>query len=115
DTVQIVSTALLGLTVHCAQCHNHRYDPVPQADYYRLRAVFEPAYDVAGWRPPPARLISLLTPSDRARAAQVEKEAARIDQERLKKQQGYIERTFQKQLAKVPEAGRAAVEKAYRT
>src|SRR5262245_34551350 len=43
DTVQIVSTALLGLTVQCAQCHNHRYDPIPQLDYYKIRAVFEPA------------------------------------------------------------------------
>src|SRR6185436_14811690 len=43
DTIKIVSTSLLGLTVGCAQCHDHRYDPIPQSDYYRLRAVLEPA------------------------------------------------------------------------
>ena len=42
----------LGLSVGCAQCHDHRYDPIPQADYYRLRAVFEPAYDWKNWRVP---------------------------------------------------------------
>ena len=45
ETIKIVSTSLMGLTVGCAQCHNHRYDPIPQSDYYRLRAIFEPAYD----------------------------------------------------------------------
>ena len=45
ETIKIVSSSLLGMTVGCAQCHDHRYDPIPQADYYRLRAVFEPALD----------------------------------------------------------------------
>ncbi len=45
DTLKIVSSSLLGVTVGCAQCHDHKYDPIPQADYYRMRAVFEPALD----------------------------------------------------------------------
>jgi len=42
DTMNHTSRAFLGLTMHCAKCHNHMYDPVTQADYYRMRAVFEP-------------------------------------------------------------------------
>ncbi|HMC11118.1 MAG TPA: DUF1553 domain-containing protein, partial [Pirellulaceae bacterium] len=38
-----VGAVFLGLQVGCAQCHNHKYDPISQADFYRLRAVFEPA------------------------------------------------------------------------
>jgi hypothetical protein len=34
-----VGAAFLGLTIHCARCHNHKFDPIPQADYYRLEAV----------------------------------------------------------------------------
>src|SRR4029079_14577144 len=36
-----VGAAFLGLQLGCAQCHNHKYDPLSQADFYRLRAVFE--------------------------------------------------------------------------
>jgi hypothetical protein len=38
-----VGAVFLGLQVGCAQCHDHKYDPVSQADFYRLRAVFEGA------------------------------------------------------------------------
>jgi hypothetical protein len=59
DTIQIVSSSLLGLTVACAQCHDHRYDPITQEDYYRQRAIFEPAYDVSQWRTPQQRQVVL--------------------------------------------------------
>ncbi|MGH7172715.1 MAG: PSD1 and planctomycete cytochrome C domain-containing protein [Gemmataceae bacterium] len=103
DTLKIVSTSLLGLTVGCAQCHNHKYDPIPQEDYYRLRAVFEPAYDVQKWRAPAARRVSLYRDADRRQAVRIEADAAKIDKERLQKQQEYIAATLDKQLAKLPE------------
>ncbi|MFO0850408.1 MAG: PSD1 and planctomycete cytochrome C domain-containing protein [Gemmataceae bacterium] len=40
DMVSTAGSAFLGLTVGCARCHAHKFDPVPQADYYRLTAVF---------------------------------------------------------------------------
>lgn len=42
DTVEYTSTGFLGVTLKCARCHNHKYDPIPQTDYYRFRAFFEP-------------------------------------------------------------------------
>jgi mono/diheme cytochrome c family protein len=42
ETVEHVSKGFLGLTMNCARCHDHKYDPLEQADYYRLRAFFEP-------------------------------------------------------------------------
>jgi cyclophilin family peptidyl-prolyl cis-trans isomerase len=40
DVVSTVGSAMLGLTVACARCHDHKFDPIPQRDYYRLQAVF---------------------------------------------------------------------------
>ena len=40
DMVGTTGSAFLGLTVGCARCHDHKFDPVPQTDYYRLKAVF---------------------------------------------------------------------------
>jgi hypothetical protein len=42
DVVEHTGRALLGVTMRCAKCHDHKYDPISQAEYYRLRAVFEP-------------------------------------------------------------------------
>jgi len=40
DMLGTIGTSLLGLTVGCARCHNHKYDPLPQFDYYRMASVF---------------------------------------------------------------------------
>ncbi|MFH1300639.1 MAG: PSD1 and planctomycete cytochrome C domain-containing protein [Planctomycetota bacterium] len=40
DIVNVASSAILGLTLECAQCHNHKFDPLTQRDYYRLQGFF---------------------------------------------------------------------------
>jgi hypothetical protein len=40
DRVDVVTRGFLGLTVQCARCHDHKYDPIPQTDYYALAGVF---------------------------------------------------------------------------
>jgi len=40
DRVDVVTRGFLGLTVACARCHDHKYDPIPQTDYYALGGVF---------------------------------------------------------------------------
>jgi hypothetical protein len=44
NTVEHTGKAFLGLTFNCAHCHDHKYDPITQEDYFRLRAFFEPMY-----------------------------------------------------------------------
>ena len=115
DTLKIVSTSLLGLSVGCAQCHDHRYDPIPQADYYRMRAVFEPAYDWKQWRTPDQRLVSLYTEADRKRAAEVEAEAQRLGAEKAEKQKRAIEEALTQHLEKFEAGLRATLRTAFDT
>jgi Protein of unknown function (DUF1553)/Protein of unknown function (DUF1549) len=42
SAVETVSTAFMGLTVGCAKCHNHFYDPIKQRDFYSMKALFDP-------------------------------------------------------------------------
>jgi mono/diheme cytochrome c family protein len=42
ETIEHTSKAMLGLTINCAKCHDHKYDPLSQVEYYRMRAIFEP-------------------------------------------------------------------------
>ncbi|HEV8000369.1 MAG TPA: PSD1 and planctomycete cytochrome C domain-containing protein [Planctomycetaceae bacterium] len=100
DTLKIVSTSLLGLTVGCAQCHDHRYDPILQDDYYRLRAVFEPALNYKNWRVPSQRRVSLYTQADRARVAAVNQEASAAATKVAEKEQRYVAEALDKELAK---------------
>lgn len=42
DTVEHTCKAFLAITMNCARCHDHMYDPISQAEYYQFRAIFEP-------------------------------------------------------------------------
>lgn len=115
DTLQIVSSTLLGLTVGCAQCHDHRYDPIPQENYFALRAIFEPALNWKQWRNPQQRLISLYTDADRAQAAAIEEEIKTIAAEKAEKQAVFMKEALEKELEKYPEELRGSLRTAYET
>ncbi len=48
DQIDVVSRALLGMTVACARCHDHKFDPIPTADYYALAGIFRSSATFAG-------------------------------------------------------------------
>ncbi|MGV3719410.1 MAG: DUF1549 domain-containing protein, partial [Actinomycetota bacterium] len=82
DILSTTGAAFLGMTLGCARCHDHKYDPVPTRDYYRLLAAFN-----AGDR----AQLSLLPPAETAARRQAEKEwQAKLDQARKAKDESAI-------------------------
>ncbi|QVL34104.1 DUF1549 domain-containing protein [Telmatocola sphagniphila] len=55
DEMDILGSGLMGLTMKCARCHSHKFDPIPQRDYYRLVDIFKGAYDEYDWLRPDIR------------------------------------------------------------
>jgi hypothetical protein len=55
DEIDVLGSAVMGLTLKCARCHSHKFDPLPQRDYYRLVDVFKGAYDEYDWLKPDVR------------------------------------------------------------
>lgn len=106
DTMRVVSTSLMGLTVACAQCHDHRYDPIKQVDYYRMRAIFDPVLDWRKWRTPSQRLVSLYTEEESAKAAAIEKQVAEINAEAKRMERAFLDEIFEKKILEIPEEER---------
>jgi mono/diheme cytochrome c family protein len=52
DEIDVLGSAVMGLTMKCARCHSHKYDPIPHRDYYRLVDVFKGALDEYDWLKP---------------------------------------------------------------
>ena len=115
ETLKVVSTSLLGMSVGCAQCHDHKHDPIPQRDYYQMRAIFEPGFDPERWRLPTARQVSLMTDAERAQAAAIEAEAKVIDERRKKREDELIDLVLGWELKAKPEELREPLRLAYRT
>ncbi len=78
EEVEVLSSSVMGLTMGCARCHNHKYDPIPQRDYYRLSAILQAAYDPYEWRTPNKRELDLALDEERQ---EVEKANAPVEAE----------------------------------
>ena len=100
DTLKIVASSTMGLTLQCAKCHSHKYDPIPQTHYYQMQAIFMSGYRPGQWVPQVQRKLN------EASATQ-EKEAkehnAKLDSEiaPLKKQQAELKKIEKQPDAKV--------------
>ena len=62
--VQVTATSLLGLSVHCARCHDHKFDPITQREYYALQAILFPAFNPQDWINPKDRVIYAHLPGE---------------------------------------------------
>lgn len=71
DVISIVGSGVMGLTMECVRCHTHKYDPIPQRDYYRLKAIFQGALDEHDWLTFKNRTLDLATPEHRNRVEKI--------------------------------------------
>ncbi|MBQ11626.1 MAG: hypothetical protein CMJ45_08770 [Planctomyces sp.] len=115
EVIKVVSTSLLGLGVACAQCHPHRYDPITHADYYRMRALFEPAYDWKKWRSPGARLVSQWSEKIRRQALEIDRQLKELANQRDAELDVAAEKAVEKRIAQLPAAIREPARSARKT
>jgi hypothetical protein len=98
DLVSTTSLTFLGMTVGCARCHNHKFDPIPQKDYYRIQSVFfstkaaeYPLVDesvVEAWKAEQKRIDELQKP---------------LKDEKVALEKPYHDRLFEEKINKLPE------------
>ena len=79
DRVDTTGQVWLGLTVGCAKCHSHKYDPIAQQDYYRFMAVFDQTEDAD--RNDDAPALSLPTPAQESRRLELEQALSAVRKE----------------------------------
>lgn len=106
DSLQIVCSSTMGLTVQCARCHSHKFDPISQTDYYRMQAVFMTAYRPTAWIPQMERRLNVATKQQEEVAksanAEVDANVQRLTKELETWKQQFAQRLFEERLAKLP-------------
>lgn len=85
--MQNVSTGLMGLTIQCAKCHDHKFEPLTQRDYYGFQAVLIPAFPPEQWVKPNDRFVYATLPGEVA-AWEGAVAKAEADVQRLSKELG---------------------------
>jgi Protein of unknown function (DUF1553)/Protein of unknown function (DUF1549) len=103
---ETVSTAFMGLTVGCAKCHDHMYDPISQRDFYAMKALFDPLV---------LKKITLGTPAEifaRGRVLDgIEQRRAALDASIESLIAPYKKRLYDERVALLPNDVRAVIEK----
>ncbi|WP_020474431.1 DUF1549 and DUF1553 domain-containing protein [Zavarzinella formosa] len=98
DITDTMSQTMLGLTLGCAKCHDHKFDPVTQKDYYRIQAFF------AGWKELNAPLTDKTSREELSKAAREwDEKTADIRKQLLEIEKPFRERFSQKRKSRFPE------------
>jgi hypothetical protein len=119
DTLQIVCSSTMGLTVQCARCHSHKFDPITQVDYYRMQAVFMGAYRPDAWVPQMNRRLPIASKKQKEAAtkrnAEVDVNLKKLKSELAALKTTFTTRLFDDRLNALPEQIREDVKSALAT
>ena len=106
-----VSRSSLGLTLSCARCHSHKFDPIPQRDYYRFLALLTAAYNPSAWIQPKHRRLYTVSQAEKERIdahnRTVDDELKKLRARQAEIGEPYRSAILEGKLAEVPEAIRA--------
>lgn len=110
-TGEVVVSNLLALTFNCAKCHDHKYEPIPQRDYYQFLAILQPALNPDNWLQPNQRQLPAISPSEKKsieqRNAEID-EQIKVPQQKLTElRRPYEEKLATQKLNEIPEQIRA--------
>ncbi len=95
--VQVTASSLLGLTLHCARCHDHKFEPLTQLEYYQFQAIVFPAFNPQDWMNPKDRIAYAYLPG--------EKEAWQQQEQSLQRQLAELRDAYVAWLAEHREPG----------
>lgn len=102
-----VSRSAVGLTLSCARCHSHKFDPIAQRDYYRFLALFSAAYNPSDWIQPKNRLLYTVSASEKQEIDKhnesVDTEIQKLEARTASIRKPYREQLFEAKLLEVPE------------
>ncbi|MFM7056732.1 MAG: PSD1 and planctomycete cytochrome C domain-containing protein [Planctomycetota bacterium] len=106
DTLQIVCSSTMGLTMQCARCHSHKFDPIPQTDYFRLQAVFTSVYRPDKWIPQMERRLLIASKQQQEQAtrtnADVDAAVKTLNEQATALKTTFTARLFDDRLAALP-------------
>ncbi len=110
-TIEILGSTLFGMTFQCARCHDHKFEPFTQKDYYQLQAILYPAFPVENWAKPNDRVVEAPL-TDELRAWESRSKALDADASKVKSEyRAWAERNREKGVARFQddfETGRLA-------
>ena len=136
DTVagvlEMMGSTLMGLTLGCARCHSHKFDPIPHRDYYRFIAILRTSYDPYDWLIPnhltgatfkdpyaPKRHLEIVPESERQEAKihnqPIEKEIERLEKSLQERAEPFRQILLEEKLAQIPASMREDVRGAVST
>ncbi|MDA0658645.1 MAG: PSD1 and planctomycete cytochrome C domain-containing protein [Planctomycetota bacterium] len=119
DTLQIFGSNFLGLSLQCARCHDHKYEPVSQEDYYRLMAIFTPAFNPNEWKNPQTRPVADVPQREKEAIDEhnrcLDASVAKLNERAESLKQPYVKQVLESRIASLPVAIRSDTQKALDT